>query len=193
MPDLATDLGTPNEDYTEWKFTIREGVKYENGTVTAEDVKYGMESAMDLETFPESPGFFSHEYFEGGADYKGPYTGKGAQLDSIAVEGSTITITMSKPFPDMPYWGAFPANGPIPADKAADPDGVRQHPLSTGPYMFADYTPEKELVLVRNDQWDPATDPGRTRTRTATRWTSRSRTRRSTSCCSTTRATRRTR
>ena len=31
IPDLATDLGTPNEDFTEWKFTIRDGVKYEDG------------------------------------------------------------------------------------------------------------------------------------------------------------------
>ena len=163
VPDLATDTGTSNDDYTEWKFTIRDGVKYEDGTpVTAEDVKYGMESAMDLETFPESPGFYSQEYFEGGADYKGPYTGKGAELDSIAVDGSTITITMSKPFPDMPYWGAFPANGPIPADKAADPAKYALHPLSTGPYKISDYTPKKNLQLVRNDQWDPATDPGRT-------------------------------
>ena len=70
---------------------------------------------MDLETFPESPGFYSQEYFEGGADYKGPYTDPGAQLDSIVVDGQTLTITMAKPFPDMPYWGAFPANGPLPA------------------------------------------------------------------------------
>ena len=127
MPDLATDLGTPNDDFTEWTFTIRDGVKYEDGTpVTAEDVKFGMERTMDLETFPESPGGYAMEYFAGGAEYEGPYTGKGAQLDSIAVDGNTLTVTMAKPFPDMPYWGAFPANGPIPADKAGRPGGVRQ-------------------------------------------------------------------
>ena len=36
------------------------------------------------------------------------------------------------------------------------------HPLATGPYKFAEYTPKKTLTLVRNDEWDPATDPGRT-------------------------------
>ena len=122
VPDLATDLGTPNDDFTEWTFTIRDGVKYEDGSpVTAEDVKFGMERTLDVETFPESPGGYGLEYYEGAAEYDGPYTGKGAQLDSIAVDGNTITITMAKPFPDMPYWGAFPANGPIPADKADRP------------------------------------------------------------------------
>ena len=163
VPDLATDLGTPNEDFTEWKFTIRDGVKYEDGTpVTAEDVKFGMERTMDLDTFPESPGFYSKQYFEGGEDYLGPYTGKGAELDSIKVDGMDITITMSQPFSDMPYWGAFPANGPIPAGDASDPAKYKNRPLATGPYKFADYTPKKSLKLVRNDQWDPATDPGRT-------------------------------
>ncbi len=31
VPDLATDLGTPNEDFTEWTFTIRDDATWENG------------------------------------------------------------------------------------------------------------------------------------------------------------------
>ena len=43
VPDIATDLGTPNADFTEWTFTIRDGVRFEDGTeVTAEDVAYGI-------------------------------------------------------------------------------------------------------------------------------------------------------
>ena len=161
VPDLATDLGTPNDDFTEWTFTIRDGVKYEDGSpVTAEDVKFGMERTLDLETFPESPGGYGVEYYEGAAEYDGPYTGQGAQLDSIAVDGNTLTISMAKPFPDMPYWGAFPANGPIPADKATNPAEYSRRPLSTGPYKIADYTPKESLTLVRNDQWDPGDRPG---------------------------------
>ena len=32
IPDMATDLGRPNEDNTEWTFTLRDGLKYEDGT-----------------------------------------------------------------------------------------------------------------------------------------------------------------
>jgi len=162
VPDLATDLGRPNDDFTEWTFTIRDGVKYEDGTdVTAEDVKFGMERTMDLDTFPESPGFYSKQYFEGGEEYTGPYTSGGKELDSITVDGSDITIKMATPFPDMAYWGAFPANGPI-KKEGSDPKSYKNHPLATGPYKFADYTPKKSLTLVRNEFWDPETDPGRT-------------------------------
>ena len=40
----------------------------------------------------------------------------------------------------MPYWGAFPAIGPIPEAKD-DPEKYRLHPMATGPYMFDEYTP----------------------------------------------------
>jgi peptide/nickel transport system substrate-binding protein len=70
---------------------------------------------------------------------------------------------MDKPFPDMPYWGTFPANGPIPLGKSAsDPKTYKNHPLSTGPYMIKSSSPSKELVLTKNPYWDPATDPART-------------------------------
>ncbi len=56
VPDLATDLGTHNDDFTQWTFTIRPGVKYENGkTVTAKDVAFGMTRCMDAATFPTGP------------------------------------------------------------------------------------------------------------------------------------------
>ncbi len=162
VPDLATDLGTPNEDFTEWEFTIRDGIKYENGDpVTAEDVAFGMKRSMDRTAFPEGAAF-SNDYFEGGDDYKGPYTDPNAEFDGITVDGMTITIKMSTPFPDMAYWGTFPAMGPIPEGEASEPSKYRLHPLATGPYKFDKYVPEKSLTLVRNEEWDPATDPGRT-------------------------------
>ena len=57
IPDLATDLGTPNDDYTEWTFTIRDGVKYENGqTVTAKDLAYGIDRSFDRDDVPRGRG-----------------------------------------------------------------------------------------------------------------------------------------
>ncbi len=160
IPDLATDLGTPNDDYTEWTFTIRDGVKYENGQdVTADDIAFGIKRSFDRTTFPEGPAY-SNDYFLDGDKYKGPYSGSDG-YDGLTVDGNRLTIKMSKPFPDMPYWGTFPAMGPIPEGKASDPAKYALHPWSTGPYMFDKYSPEKSLTLVKNPNWDPNTDPGR--------------------------------
>ncbi len=160
IPDLATDLGSHNDDYTEWTFTIRDGVKYENGTpVTAKDIAFGIKRSFDRATFPEGPSY-SNDYFKDGDTYKGPYS-SGKSYNGVTVDGNTLTIEMAKPFPDMPYWGTFPAMGPIPEGKASDPAKYALHPWATGPYMFKDYTPEKSLTLVKNPNWDPTTDPGR--------------------------------
>ena len=86
-----------------------------------------------------------------------------AEQQAVSVEGNTITVKMSKPFPDFPYYASFPAMGPIPTDPAvSDPAKYAQHPLSTGPYKIDQYTIGKTLTLVKNDQWDPNTDPART-------------------------------
>jgi peptide/nickel transport system substrate-binding protein len=164
VPDLATDLGQHNDDYTRWTFTIRDGVKFEDGsTVTAKDVAWGMQRCMDAATFPTGPcQYYSNVYFRGGSTYKGPYTAPDQKFRAIKVDGNKLTILMDKPFPDMPYWGAFPANGPVPAGKDSDPTTYKKHPWSTGPYMIKTFNQSKELVLVKNPYWDPKTDPART-------------------------------
>jgi peptide/nickel transport system substrate-binding protein len=158
VPDLATDLGTPNADFTKWSFTIRRGVRYENGReVTAADLAFGVERSLDRSDFPGGPAY-SNAYFLDGKSYRGPYQ-SGTSYSGVSVHGRTVTITMARPFPGMPYWAAFPAMGPIPA-LGSDPRTYGRHPLATGPYKVAASSP-KTLTLVRNGQWDPDTDPGR--------------------------------
>jgi peptide/nickel transport system substrate-binding protein len=166
VPDLATDLGTHNDDYTQWKFTIRDGVKWgENGQpVTAKDVAFGMTRCMDAATFPTGAcPYYSNVYYKGGSSYKGMYTDPGSTFKGIKVSGNTITINIASPFPDMPYWGTFAANGPVPSDKKiSDPKAYKKHPWSTGPYMIKSFNQSKELVLKKNPYWDASTDPART-------------------------------
>jgi peptide/nickel transport system substrate-binding protein len=167
VPDLATDLGSHNDDYTQWKFTIRSGVKWQNGDpVTAKEVAWGMTRCMDTATFPTGAcPYYSNAYFKGGTSYKGPYTShekSGTIFSAIKVNGDTITINMDKPFPDMPYWGTFPANGPVPIGKVSDPKTYKNKPWSTGPYMIKSFSPSKEMVLEKNPYWDASTDPART-------------------------------
>jgi peptide/nickel transport system substrate-binding protein len=159
VPDMATDLGRPNEDNTEWTFTLREGLKYEDGTdVEAEDVAYAIRRSFAIEELPDGP-TYQTTFFLDGDTYQGPFK-DGAGYRGVEVDGNDITIKMRRPFTDMDYYASFPAFTAIPEDKD-NPATYGRHPLATGPYKFADYKPGSSLTLVRNDQWDPETDPGR--------------------------------
>ena len=49
VPDLATDTGKASNKGKTWKFTLKDGVKWEDGKpVTCEDVKYGISRTFDL-------------------------------------------------------------------------------------------------------------------------------------------------
>ncbi|NYJ01583.1 peptide/nickel transport system substrate-binding protein [Nocardioides thalensis] len=160
VPDLATDLGTPNEDFTEWTFTLKEGIKWETGDpVTAEEVAFGIKRSFDADTFATGPGTaYSKPYFEGGDKYNGPYK-DGDEFPGIEVQGNDIIMHFSTPFPEMDYYSVFPAIGPVPLDASEQDYGLK--PLATGPYKVQEFVPNQKLVLVQNDQWDPETDPAR--------------------------------
>ncbi len=159
VPDMATDLGRPNEDNTEWTFTLKEGLKYEDGSpVKAEDVAYAIKRSFAIEELPDGP-TYQTTFFLDGDKYKGPFKDKG-EYKGVVVEGNDITIKMRRPFTDMDYYASFPAFTAIPEAKD-NPATYGKHPMATGPYKFADYKPGTSLSLVKNDQWDADTDPGR--------------------------------
>jgi ABC-type transport system substrate-binding protein len=160
VPDLATDLGTPNADFTEWRFTLKEGILWETGDpVTAEEVAFGIKRSFDGDTFATGPGTsYSKPYFEGGQEYGGPYA-DGPDFPAVTVEGNDIVLKMGTPFAEMDYYALFPAIGPVPLDAKAIEYGLE--PLSTGPYKIEEYVPNQKLVLVKNEMWDADTDPAR--------------------------------
>src|SRR6185436_16223784 len=49
----------------------------------------------------------------------------------------------------------------VPLGKVSDPPDYGKNILSTGPYKVESYRPAESLTLVKNDQWDPSTDPAR--------------------------------
>jgi peptide/nickel transport system substrate-binding protein len=159
VPDMATDLGRPNEDNTEWTFTLRDGLKYEDGTdVKAEDVAYAIMRSFAIEELPNGP-TYQTTFFLDGDKYKGPFQDD-TDYRGVVVDGKDIIVKMQRPFSDMDYYASFPVFTAIPEDKD-NPENYGQHPLATGPYKFADYKPGTSLTLVKNEHWDPNTDPGR--------------------------------
>ncbi|MFD5726622.1 ABC transporter substrate-binding protein [Streptomyces sp. NPDC058368] len=161
VPDLATGLGKASADAKTWTYTLRKGVKFEDGSeITSQDVKYAVErSNFAPEALSNGPTYFK-AYLEGGDKYKGPYKDKStAGLKSIETPDKyTIVFHLNKPFADMDYLAAFSQTAPI-QQKADTGASYVQKMVSSGPYKFSAYDESKGATLVRNTEWDPKSDP----------------------------------
>ena len=163
VPDLAESLGTPSADAKTWTYKIKSGIKFEDGTpVTSKDVKYAVERSLDKETFPQGPTYFND--FLDLQGYTSPYKDPDPEkLGLKAIEtpdDQTIIFKLKQPFSGFDYFAMLPATIPVPRDKDTGTK-YKEHPISTGPYMFETNNLGKNFTLVRNPNWDPATDPNR--------------------------------
>jgi len=171
-PDLATDLGTASDGGKTWSFTLKDGVKWQDGTdITCADVAYGTSRTFATDVINQGP-TYAIAYLDipsdadGSSSYKGPYTGVGQALYDKAVtcDGKTITFHLKHAVADFNYAVTL---GFDPVPKAADTGEtygtVAPFAVSSGPYMVESYTTGNggKMVLVRNPNWDPATDPYR--------------------------------
>jgi peptide/nickel transport system substrate-binding protein len=161
VPDLAEDLGTKSADGLTWTFKLKKGIKYDDGTpVKAEDYAYAIKRSFAHDLFDGGP-TYQIQFFKDGGTYKGPFGPNGANYSGVETpDDSTLVIHLAKKFDDLPFYAAFPMFTPIP--QGADTKKEYElKPKSTGPYKVASLTPGSELKLVKNTQWDPATDPVR--------------------------------
>lgn len=160
VPDLATDLGRPSDNFKRWEFTLRDAVKYEDGSpVRVDDIAHAIKRQLALDELPDGP-TYGLDYYLDGNTYEGPWT-SGPNFAAVETpDDKTLVLKMRKPFPSMQYYASFPTFTPIPESKDTKQD-YGNHPLATGPYKFESYDPGNELVLERNPEWDPETDPSR--------------------------------
>lgn len=170
VADLATDTGTPSADAKSWSFTIRDGASFEDGSpVTCDDVKYGVSRTFAQDVITDGP-TYAISYLDipkgddGTSVYKGPYntdaTNDTAAFDKAVTcsdDNKTITFNLNRPVADFNYTVTLPAFAPVP--KASDTgEAYDDSVVSTGPYKISEYTKGQKMTLVRNENWDPASD-----------------------------------
>ncbi len=169
VPDMATDTGTASNEGKTWQFTLRDGMKWEDGSpVTCADVAYGVSRQFDIGLTEGGP-VYAVSYLdiptddEGNSAYAGPADGTGQELFDAAVscDGQTITFNLNQSVPDFNYAVTLGFSA-VPAGMAA---GVEygDKPMSNGPYKISEYSKGKggKLVLVRNENWSADVDPYR--------------------------------
>ena len=158
---------TVSEDGLTWTFTMRDGLKWSDGSdLTAKDFEYSFKRMADPNTaapYAETAvgmiaGF---DEAQGNPD---PETGEPTTdpnpdaLQVVASEdGKTLTVTLSYPCSYFDKLAAFAALSPVQeATVEANGDGWCTSPdtfVCNGPYMITDWTPSERIVLSKNPNY----------------------------------------
>lgn len=163
--DLATDSGTTTDGGKTWKYTLKDGIKFQDGTpITSKDIRQTFERLFA--PFINQGPTYIQQWLAGtnGADYRkllkdGPY--KGQHLPNSVLEtpdGKTVVFHFNKPRPDLPYALAM-AGYAVAQAKGDTKEKYDKAPVATGPYEIQSFKSGKSMVLVKNPNWDPKTDP----------------------------------
>ncbi|MFD0145255.1 MULTISPECIES: ABC transporter substrate-binding protein [unclassified Streptomyces] len=161
VPDLATDAGKVSPDGLTYTFTLKDGVTWEDGKpITSKDIKYGIERIWAQDVISGGP-IYLQQVLDPKGEYKGPYKDTSAdKLGLKAIEtpdDKTIIFKLPVANGDFLQMLAMPAASPVRQDKDTKAKyGLK--PFSSGPYKWQEYTPNKSMLLVRNDKWDAKTD-----------------------------------
>jgi peptide/nickel transport system substrate-binding protein len=143
LPGLAVSWKPLDE--TTWRFDLRQGVRWHDGTeLTADDVVFSMERAPKV---PNSPASYNL-YLK--------------QVTSVsAADRHTVIFKTSTPFPLQPvYLSNIMIVQKKAAEGAATPDfNSGKAMVGTGPYKFVSWVPGDQIRYVRNDDWWGGKEP----------------------------------
>ncbi|MFE5891413.1 ABC transporter substrate-binding protein [Streptomyces sp. Marseille-Q5077] len=163
--DLATDSGTTTDGGKTWKFTLKDGIKFEDGSgITSADVRHTFERQF-ASFINQGPPYIQQWLADTpGADYRkllpdGPFKGKHLP-DSVleTPDDKTVVFKFKNPHPDLPYALAMTGYA-IVSEKGDTKEKYDKDPVVTGPYKIQEFKSGKSMVLVKNENWDPDTDP----------------------------------
>ncbi|WP_406442564.1 ABC transporter substrate-binding protein [Streptomyces sp. NBC_01613] len=163
--DLATDSGTTTDGGKTWKYTLKDGLKFADGTaITSKDVRQTFE--RQFASFINQGPTYIQQWLANtsGTEYRkllpdGPYKGKHLP-DSVlqTPDDKTIVFKFKSPHPDLPYALAMAGYSVVSA-KGDTKEKYDKNPVTTGPYKIQSFKSGKSMVLVKNPNWDPKSDP----------------------------------
>ena len=145
FPEVAADMGTPNEDYTEWTVKIREGIKWSDGEdLTAEDVAFTFNMIKENSAIGQSAALNLY-------------------VDSVeATDDYTVVFKMTETFPRLAMrygisvWGTDYRiiTEHIYSQQADVTTFKDEKPVVAGPYTVSSYDPNGDWILYQlRDDW----------------------------------------
>jgi peptide/nickel transport system substrate-binding protein len=181
-PDLATEVPQPADGGLTYTFKLKPNVKFApplDRAITSQDIAYAFQR-INTASLAAQYGFYYAGVIDG---MDGKAKSAATKISGIETpDDQTITFRLTEPTGDFLYRLAMPATGAIPEEvakchtKAGD---YGRYLISSGPYMIqgsdqldisscdaqkpiSGFDPSKNLYMVRNPNYDQATDTTRT-------------------------------
>lgn len=162
VPDLATAPGRTTDGGRTWIYTLRAGVRWEDGAfLTAADVKYGIERLFASEVITGGPTWAVQLLDDRARPYDGPYKDKVGLRSITTPNPRTVVFKLVKPFADWDEVLALPAASPV-RRQADTGTAYGRRPLSLGPYKVTTVAKDGTVSFDRNPRWSKELDPVRT-------------------------------
>jgi ABC-type transport system substrate-binding protein len=151
-PGLATEWHVDPNDNRTWIFTLREGVKFHDGSVlTADDILWNFDRHLNTS---------AHHYDKAQAASYRNYTG---QVDKYyKIDDTHIALHTKEPFSPLPYQLArvFMVSPTQFKKVGGDWLAFSHNPSGTGPFKVDKVTPHVSIELSRNESyWDKGRIP----------------------------------
>jgi peptide/nickel transport system substrate-binding protein len=156
IPAIARSLPTVSNGGKTYSFTIRQGLKYSDGSpVKASDLTVGIERAIKLGW--SAAGFLTSNIV-GAADYS---KGKAKTISGITTDDATgkVTINLSAPYGAFDDILAIPGVSFMPASTPMKPE-PNSPPVGFGPYVIKNVVPNVSYDLDINPNYASQAIPG---------------------------------
>src|SRR6202790_1027589 len=147
VPGLATEWKVDDKDKTKWRFTLRKGVKFHDGSdFNADAVIWNLDKVLN----DKAPQFDKRQSAQ--VKTRLPSVAGYARIDDSTVEITTKTVDSF--FPYHMLW--FLISSPAQYEKLGkDGDKFASQPSGTGPFKLTKLVPRELAELSRNaDYWD---------------------------------------
>jgi len=155
-PDLAESYEI-SPDGTVFTFKLRKGVKFHNGReLTAEDVKFSLERAVNPVTQSPGQGFFaSIKGFDAAA------AGKTTDLEGVTVPDShTVRIELANPDATFLHVLALNFASVVPKEETLKwGEDFGKHPVGSGAFSMSEWTLGQRVVFMKNPDYYRAGQP----------------------------------
>lgn len=160
--DLATDAGKVSDGGKTWTYTLKSGLKDENGNpINSADIRHTVERLYSS-YITDGPTYLQQWLSGAGTTYRKAYAGpdKGKHLPDNVLEtpdDKTIVFHFKDAQPDLPQMLTMPGYSVVP-EETDTKEKYDNDPVSLGPYKIADFKPGKSMKLVKNPEWDAKSD-----------------------------------